>query len=576
MRTIFRIFKDAKKYWLQLSLGFFSLIIATVAGFYTPWAMRELTNLALGNSADFAGEALRVGLFLLGATALKAAGTSAAGYLNHSASLHYVADLRARVYSRLQQMSLYYFHKSRTGELTGLVVSDAMDAELLLGRVLPEMTINWLTFIGVGILLFTINVKLAIVSLASLPFLFLIVIWQSRHLSPIWKKSSAARGLLAGVVQDNLSGIKEIQIFNQQDHEEKRVANLALRHSKIYLKARFFFETSYPLITFFITLGSVVVIIVGGRMVARGETNIADIVGIVMYLSMFYKPLDHLSRQLDMGGKALAGCKRVFAILDQAPDVEETANPKTLPKVKGELEFHQVSFAYQPGFPVLENFNLKIAAGQTIALVGTTGVGKTTVASLINRFYDPQEGAITLDGVNIKDLTLKNLRDNISMVLQDTFLFNGTIYENIVYGCKDADFDAVIAAAKAANAHSFIEKMELGYDTVIGERGVRLSGGQKQRVSIARAVLRNTPLLILDEATSSLDSETEREIQEALEEISKNRTTLVIAHRLSTIARADQIVVLDGTGIAEIGNHKDLLRQGGIYAKLYGAQMWEA
>ncbi len=573
MKTIFRIFQDAKKYWLRLSLGFFFLIVATVAGFYTPWAMRQLTSLATEGSADFAVEALRVGVLLLGTTALKALGTSASGYLNHSASLLYVADLRARVYSRLQQMSLRYFHKSRTGELTARVVSDAMDAELLIARVLPEVLMNLFTFAGVGILIFTINAKLAIISLVSLPFLLATVLWQTRHLSPIWKKSSEARGLLSGMVQDNLSGIKEIQSFNQQEHEEARIGDLALHHSKIYLKARFFFETSYPLIAFFTALGSVAVIVFGGRMVARGEVRIADIVGIVMYLSMFYKPLDSISRLIDMGGKALAGCKRVFEILDKEPDIEEAPKPKPLGRVKGEIEFRHVSFAYQPGFPVLEDFNLKIAPGQTIALVGTTGVGKTTVASLVNRFYDPQDGTIYLDGIDIKEVALQDLRDNFSMVLQDTFLFNGAVYDNIAYGKKDAARQDVIAAAQAANAHGFIEELEQGYDTIIGERGVRLSGGQKQRLSIARAILRNTPILILDEATSSLDSETEREIQEALEEIAKGRTTLIIAHRLSTVIGADRIVVLEGAGIAESGRHEELLRSDGPYAKLYGAQM---
>jgi ABC-type multidrug transport system fused ATPase/permease subunit len=276
---------------------------------------------------------------------------------------------------------------------------------------------------------------------------------------------------------------------------------------------------------------------------------------------------------MEMAGTAVAGCRRVFEVLDEVPDVKESVNAKKLPKVSGEIEFKDVSFSYNDEVGVLENINLNINSGETVAFVGTTGVGKTTIASLLNRFYDLQKGSILIDGEDIKYVTLKSLRDNISMVLQDTFLFNGTIYENIVYGWKEASKEQVLEASKAANAHEFIKALENGYDTVIGERGVRLSGGQKQRISIARAILRNSPILILDEATSALDTKTEKEIQAALDEISKDRTTIVIAHRLSTIRNADKIVVLERNGIKEMGSHDELIRRGGTYATLYRSQV---
>lgn len=381
------------------------------------------------------------------------------------------------------------------------------------------------------------------------------------------------RGELSGTVQDNFSGIKEIQIFNQQEREEKRIKNLSIKHSRAYLKASFFFETTFPLLAFFTALGSVIVIIFGGFMVSRGEINIGDIVGFSMYLGMFYGPIKSFSRLMEMAGNAVAGCKRVFEVMDEVPDVKEKVNAKRLPRVKGEVEFKGISFSYNDEIKVLKNINLKVNPGETVAFVGATGVGKTTIASLLNRFYDPQSGSILMDGIDIKDVTLKSLRDNISMVLQDTFLFNGTIYENIVYGWKEATRSQVLAASKAANAHNFIENLEDGYDTIIGERGVRLSGGQKQRISIARAILRNSPILILDEATSALDTKTEKEIQAALDEISKDRTTIVIAHRLSTIYNADKIVVLEGAGIKEMGTHDELIRFGGTYAMLYKSQV---
>lgn len=572
MRTALRIFREAKRYRIHLIAALFALVVSTAAGFYTPWALRELTALATEGISDFQVQALRIGLLLMAAATIQAAGTSAAGYLNHYAALHYVADLRKRLYGKLQHMSLSYFHKSRTGDLTSRVVNDALDAEVLLAHVIPDFAVNVLTFIGVGVLLFTINGKLAIMSLVTIPFLLGITMWQSRHVSPTWKENSKVRGELAGKVQDNLSGIKEIQIFNQQSHEESKVANLSLRHSLAYLRASFFFETTYPLLAFVTALGTVIVVVYGGYLVGTGEVEIADIVGFVMYLSMFYGPVKSFSSLAERAGEAGAGCKRVFDVFDEIPEVKEKKNAKILNRVQGEIVLKDLSFSYQEDIPVMENMNLTIKKGQTVALVGTTGVGKSTIANLINRFYDPQEGAVYIDGVDIRDVTLTSLRDNISMVLQDTFLFNGTVYENIEYGWKDAKREDVIAAAKAANAHGFIEMMENGYETFIGERGVLLSGGQRQRIAIARAILRDSPILILDEATSALDTKTEKEIQSALNEISKERTTIMIAHRLSTTREADLIVVLEGTGIAEMGTHDELIAKGGIFARLHGAQ----
>lgn len=572
MKTTFRIFKEAKKYWGHFIVAFFALVISTVAGFYTPWALRELTALATNDSVNFASEALRIGLLLLFTTFLQAAGNSASGYLNHYGALHYVADLRKRLYSKLQCMSLKYFHKSRTGDLTGRVVSDAMEAEILLAHVIPDFIFNTLTFAGVGVILLTINWRLALMSLVTIPFLIGITIWQSRNVSPTWKENAKVRGELAGTVQDNLSGIKEIQIFNQQAHEEKKVATLSLCHSRAYLKASFFFETTYPLLAFVTALGTVIVVVYGGYLMETEQIAIADIVGFVMYLSMFYGPVKSISGLVERAGESSAGCRRIFDVIDDTPDVKEKKSAASLPRVKGEIRLENLSFAYNEENLVLENVNLTIKPGQTVALIGTTGVGKSTIANLINRFYDPQTGTVRIDGVDIREVTLTSLRDNISMVLQDTFLFNGTVYENIVYGWKDASRDDVVAAAKASKAHDFIEKMENGYDTIIGERGIRLSGGQKQRISIARAILRNSPILILDEATSALDTKTEQEIQLALDEISKERTTLVIAHRLSTIRHADQIVVLSDTGMAEIGTHDQLMAKNGIYARLHEAQ----
>ncbi|WP_128657207.1 ABC transporter ATP-binding protein [Paenibacillus sp. 598K] len=572
MQIAWRVLSGARKYWFPYSLGFLGLIIATVSGFYLPWALRTLTQLATEGIANFASEALTVGLLLLGATTLQAIGASLSGYMNHYTALHCVADLRTRLYRKYQQMSLRYFNRSRTGDLTGRVVNDAMEAEIFIAHIIPEFVINTLTFVGVGILLLTINVKLALLSLVTVPILLAITVWQSKFLAPMWGENSKVRGEISGKVQENLAGMKEIQIFNRQEEEQVKVSHLALRHAKTYLRASKFYETSVPLLAFVTALGTVLVVIFGGRLIGTGEVTIADIVGFIAYLTMFYSPVKSFSGLVEQAGRAAAALRRVYEVLETEEDVQEKRHAIVLPRVQGQISFNEVSFAYQDGTPVLEQLSLTIEPGRKVALVGTTGVGKTTLASLVNRFYDPLQGSITMDGIDIRDVTLHSLRNNISMVLQDTFLFDGSVYDNIAYGWQDATREAVLAAARAAKAHDFIMAMEQGYDTIIGERGVRLSGGQKQRLSIARAILRNAPILILDEATSALDTKTEQEIQMALDEISKDRTTLVIAHRLSTIRHADLIVVLEGTGIAEMGTHEELLQRNGTYARLYAVQ----
>ena len=572
MKTIVRIFSDAKKYWKYFLIAGISIVVSTIAGFYSPWALRSLTRLATEGHPNFAVEALKVGLLLLLATVLQSAGASLSGYFNHHGALHYVSDLRTKLYSKLQHMGLTFFNNNRTGDLTNRVINDSIAAEILLAHVIPELVVNTLTFVGVGIILFNINVKLALLSLITITVLLGITIWQTKFLSHIWEENSRILGVLSGKVQDNFSDIREIQIFNQQDTEKVNISKLSLSHAKAYLKASFFFETTYPLLAFFTSLASVGVIIYGGMLVEQGLAGIGDIVAFIMYLNMFYGPVKNFARIMEMAGEAVASCNRVFEAMDEIPDVREKKNAVVLPKVNGKVELRNMSFNYSPEIPILQDINLTIYPGESVAFVGATGVGKTTIASLLNRFYDPQSGSILVDNMDIKDVTLESLRDNISMVLQDTFLFNGSVYENIAYGWKNATKDQVIEAAKAANAHEFIEGLEDGYDTFIGERGVRLSGGQKQRLSIARAILRNSPILILDEATSALDVKTEKEIQAALDEISIDRTTIIIAHRLSTIQNVDKIVVLHENGIAEVGTHSELLKHNGIYSSLYLTQ----
>ncbi|MDF2879157.1 MAG: transporter permease, partial [Clostridia bacterium] len=525
MEICLRVLKEARKYWGYIFIGMISVVISTSVQLYSPWVLREITELATKGDPEIAQKSLWMGLTLLGAYVLSGICSFTKGYFTHYGAYHYVADTRKLLYDKVQHLSMRFFNDKQTGQLASRILNDVVSAELLIAHAIPDLIVNVIMFVGVVIILFIINVKLALVSLIAIPFLMLANMGYSKYVLPLWRENQKSLGELSGVLHDNLSGIKEIQIFNKQEYEAEKIGQLALNQTHIFLKATKIGELFHPSIVFLSSIGSVIVIIYGGYLNGIGEVSIGDIVGFIMYLTLFYQPITNLAGVNEHLNNAIAGCERVFEVMDEVSDVQEAKHPKVLEKVKGTVVFKNMTFHYNPEIPVLQNVNLRIEAGQTVALVGTTGAGKTTVSSLLNRFYDPMTGAIYIDGTDIKEVTLTSLRGNISMVLQDTFLFNGTVYENIAYGLETASKVQVVEAAKAAHAHDFIETMEEGYDTLIGERGVRLSGGQKQRISIARAVLRNTPILILDEATSSLDTKTEREIQNALETLSKNRTT---------------------------------------------------
>jgi ABC-type multidrug transport system fused ATPase/permease subunit len=397
-------------------------------------------------------------------------------------------------------------------------------------------------------------------------------VFYSRVVRPRFRVRQRVVGELSGVLQDNLTGMKEIQAFNQQARESGRVGYLARKHTTTVLGALKLGALYHPAVTLFSYLGTVFVIIYGGAMAEKDPAVIADIVAFIMYLRVFYEPVAAMARVNEDIQAAIAGAERVFEALDENPDVAEKDGATELLNPKGDILFENVSFHYDDDKPVLSNINVRIKAGEIVALVGPTGVGKTTLTSLINRFYDPTEGNIFIDGVNIRDVTLKSLRDSISVVLQDVFLFNGTIAENIAYGAENASPRQIAAAAETARAHDFIMDMPNGYGSVVGERGVRLSGGQRQRISIARAVLRDKPILILDEATASVDVETEKLIHDAMDEIMKGRTTILIAHRLSTVKKAGRVIVLNNGVIEETGNHEELKRMNGLYSKFVNIQ----
>jgi len=395
----------------------------------------------------------------------------------------------------------------------------------------------------------------------------------ARYVRPAFRDRQKELGDLNALLNDNISGIREIKAFTREEEELQRVGRGIDRYRLSLLRALRLMSIFQPFVDFTSSLGLLIVIYFGGQLAFKGILSVADLVAFFLYLDLFYQPVRNLGNSWEQIQGALAGADRVAEILAEDPEIQDQAGATNLPgRAKGDITFRDVNFHYNEGEPILENINLEIPANHVVALVGPTGVGKSTLVSLIPRFYDVCCGSILLDGNEIRDLTLESLRRQVSIVLQDVFLFHGSVRENILFGRPDASEQDIIKAAKIANAHSFIIALSDGYDTMIGERGVKLSGGQKQRLSIARAVLKDAPILILDEATSSVDTETELLIQEALERLMVGRTAIIIAHRLSTIRNADMIVVLDDRGIVESGTHAELLAQNGLYYRLNHVQ----
>jgi ATP-binding cassette subfamily B protein/subfamily B ATP-binding cassette protein MsbA len=483
--------------------------------------------------------------------------------------------MRVKAYDHLQKLSLRFYHDKQTGQLMSRTTNDTATFEMLIAHVVPELFGNVLVIIGVAVVLFSTNVRLALLTLIPIPFLIFGSWIFANKVRPNFRTAQGNLAELNATLQDNISGMKEIQVFNQQRREKDRIRVKAGSYAQAILHALKLSAVFHPTVEAISSMGTVIVVLFGGLLALDNRLSVADIVGFMLYLNLFYQPISNLARITEDLQQAVAGADRVFEVLDTEPDVMDSPHAVEITECRGEIEFDDVSFSYVDGVPVLQNISFRAEPGKMIALVGPTGVGKTTIISLTARFYDPDSGSIRLDGRDLRDITLSSLRNQISFVLQDIFLFNGTVAGNIAYGSKHAGMEDIIRAAKIARAHEFIMEMPEGYDTVIGERGMKLSGGQKQRLSIARAVLRNTPILILDEATASVDVDTEAKIQQAIQELTENRTIIVVAHRLSTVKKADTILVIEDGRIVESGNHSELYTRNGIYRHLCDIQFRE-
>jgi ATP-binding cassette subfamily B protein len=495
-------------------------------------------------------------------------------YQGHKMGALMERDMRNELFEHYQKLSFKFYDEHKTGQLMTRISNDTFDLAELYHHGPEDIVISFLNFIGAFVILININVKLAFLAFLFVPVMGIYGFYTARRMYAPLKKSSDRIGDINAQVEDTLAGIRVVKSFTNEEVEKKKFAyenDHFVESRRQGYKAEAYF---YDGLISFTQLMTMTVVIFGAASIVRGSLDLADLLTFLLYIVILIEPIQRVGNFIRLYQEGITGFNRFMEVLEVQPDIQDAPNAGDLAQVQGEIEFKTVSFKYKEGHDhVLKNISLKIHVGEYVALVGPSGVGKTTLCSLIPRFYEVSEGKILVDGQDIKKLKLKSLRKNIGLVQQDVYLFSGTVLENILYGKPDATEEEITLAAQKANVHDFIMKLPNGYLTDIGQRGVKLSGGQKQRLSIARVFLKNPPIIIFDEATSSLDNESERAVQNSLEALRKNRTTLVIAHRLSTIRTAKRILVLTDNGIKEQGTHEELLALDGTYANLYNMQL---
>ncbi|KQL46791.1 ABC transporter [Brevibacillus choshinensis] len=498
--------------------------------------------------------------------------TYVSSYLLSYVGLHTINRLRNELYRHIQMQDMAFFDKTRTGDLMSRITGDVSILQQLVSSGMLQMVTELVTFFAIAIYMLYIDPQLTLLMLATFPLLFLFTRKVGRRMRSSFRAVQESSAEVNNHLQENLSGIRLMKAYASESYEAERFTNRTSRNMQASITANRFTAIFAPTIDLLNYVGMAAVLLFGAWQVMSGELSIGAIVAFLAYLRLLQNPVRQLSRMMNMIQQSAAAYERIEEILDTKPSITEKENARPLPIIQGSVEYRHVDFAYQSDVPVLRDFHLTIAPGTMTALVGSSGAGKSTVAHLLSRFYDPSRGTLLVDGIDIKDVQITSLRGQLGIVSQDIVLLNGTIRDNIAYGKPDATDQEVEEAARAANAHEFIQAFPEGYQSPVGERGVKLSGGQKQRLSIARAILKNPRLIILDEATAALDTESEQLIQHALSQLLAGRTCLVIAHRLSTIQQADQIVVLEKGSIIETGTHEELIRHQGRYQQLYELQ----
>ncbi len=554
-------------------IDFTSAIIVALLELAFPVAVQRFIDELLP-TGDW-GMVVTVGVLLLFVYLLSTFLQFIVNYLGHKLGTNIETDMRQELFNHVQRQSFRFFDNTKTGHVMSRITNDLFDIGEFAHHGPEDAFIAIMTFIGAFLIMFNINPTLAIVAIILVPFLTWLVVFSNKKMNAAWKDMYGEIADVNARVEDSVSGVRVVQSFTNQSYEMNRFRKNNGKFRLAKLRAYKVMAWTHSSIYMMTRLLTLLVLIVGAWLSFNGNLTYGELVSFVLYTNVLVKPIDKISALLELYPKGMAGFKRFLELIEQEPDIQDKKNAIVVNHLNGDIQFDHVDFRYDESKSVLSDISLSLRAGETTAFVGPSGAGKTTICSLIPRFYDVDGGAIKIDGIDIREMTLESLRKQIGIVQQDVFLFTGTIRENIAYGKLDASFEEIKEAARKAHLESMIEALPDGYETEIGERGLKLSGGQKQRLAIARMFLKNPPILILDEATSALDTETERIIQQSLEELAANRTTLVIAHRLATIRNADRLIVVGEKGIEEDGTYEELLAHNGVFANLHRIQFGE-
>jgi subfamily B ATP-binding cassette protein MsbA len=571
-----------KPHLAALTVGFIAVVGEGVANLLEPWPLKIvldsvlrqrpvhgwLNHLIQSTAGDDKLAILKFACAAVLAIAiLDAVSSYTEKYFTTSIGQWVTHDLRRTLYSRIQQLPLAYHDQKRSGDLISRVTSDIDAIQSFINTALLGALINLITLVGMIGVMFYLNWRFTLIALSVAPVLFLVVYTYTRRIKKASREVRKKEGEIVSVIEEVLSSIRVVKAFAREDYERRRLEEESLESVEIGLRARGLKAKLSPLVDIIVAIGTCLVLWFGARLVLSGSLSPGSLVVFILYLGKMYKPMQELSKMTDAYSKALVGYERIQEVLQTDKEVKDLPRAVRAQRFKGKIEFEHVDFYYTPESPVLKDVSLTIEPGQLAAIVGPTGAGKTSIISLIPRFYDPISGVIKIEGTDVKRFRQKSLRQQISFVLQETVLFHAPVWQNIAYGKPEATRAEILRAAERANAHEFIEKLPEGYDTTLGERGMTLSGGQRQRIAIARAIIRDTPILILDEPTSGLDAASEKLVFEALDRLMEGKTSIVIAHRLSTIRRADVIFVIKEGSIIESGTHDELLKAGGLYSE---------